>query len=200
MLTHHIQYRAHEPEVWNQAWEDRKLVSYVYSCVKKHYPWITLDDVFSAGIEGLCRAREYFDPARAGAWKSYAFLTVRQMMIREIRAISCIVCVPEDNEHGPNLVRCLDPSELDAVVLPTDHVDDNASDARDRLVDFAVSHLPKKRRRTVELLFGVGREGQSHTVEDAAREMSSTTDRVRWNLADAMKTLRCDLAATIGHI
>jgi hypothetical protein len=55
---------------------------------------IAMDDALQAGVIGLCRAAEKFDPARGYKFSTYAFLWIRQAITAEIDAMSCTIRLP----------------------------------------------------------------------------------------------------------
>ena len=55
---------------------------------------IAADDALQAGVIGLCRAAEKFDPARGYKFSTYAFLWIRQAITAEIDAMSCTIRLP----------------------------------------------------------------------------------------------------------
>jgi RNA polymerase sigma factor (sigma-70 family) len=55
---------------------------------------IAMDDALQAGVIGLCRAAEKFDPARGYKFSTYAFLWIRQAITAEVDAMACTIRLP----------------------------------------------------------------------------------------------------------
>jgi RNA polymerase sigma factor (sigma-70 family) len=162
--------------------------------VARRYEGHGLDllDLVQEGNLGLMAAAERFDPRRGARFATFARIWIRQAVCRALSAHSRVVRVPlrlaasQEFRSGERRTLSLaEPAGRDGRALE-ELLDDRGAgdpaqaDARDdaSVVQKACASLPGRRRRVVEMRFGLDGRGE-RTLLQVADELGISRERAR---------------------
>jgi len=156
-----------------------------------------VDDLAQAAFFGLVRAAETYDPER-GAFSSWFFWHGRSAIQREIAQTRRTIRVPQYQpaSAGPRAVSLAAPvgdAELGSLLVDVEA--DPPPDCAERellreTVAAALGKLRPRDRLVLELRHGINGAEYEHTLEEIARRLGVTRERVRQIEGRALDRLR----------
>jgi RNA polymerase sigma factor (sigma-70 family) len=152
-------------------------------------PW---EDLMQAGVFGLLRAAELFDPGRGAAFSTYAVPWVRHMIDRATQTTGRLIRIPTHQQTGPDrlpaaeLARLARPLPVPLTLLPDPRCPDpaqaleadDAAAARVGVVREMLRALPAREAHVLVCRFGLAGNPEE-TLQQLGERLGLTRERVR---------------------
>jgi RNA polymerase sigma factor (sigma-70 family) len=154
----------------------------VVSIAKKHVGWrANFFETISDGNVSLMRAVEKFDYARGNKFSTYATWAVMKNYARSI---------PEQHYHGTRFVTGQEAALESAADRSVETANDGDKERVRELINKGIGELNDREQEVVRHHFGLGKDGQTFTLEQLGERFGVTKERVRQIELRALARLR----------
>jgi len=200
-----VMHRYHDEATWMRAWDNRNLVYHVAKDVRKYHRWLDPDEVFAAGLEGLCRAYEGFDASRKQIGTRYLVRSIRRAIIWEIRQIREMIHVPMYAREEGIPVDDTPPYELTDPLRDDDDNEEERTVWARKIVHEALDAITPKQSHAVKVCHGIHPyESMTDRTGDIAEVTGVSAGTLCHRRDSGMRAIRSYLTkrhpASVGYV